>query len=299
MVIMIRKLGTRDGSGDHSDISVNRQPAIPEHQDSLTLERSPKATPAVPKKVKDERKPARENYKTIPVVPENEIGEKKASTYRTFPVMKENDEKNTGMSGTKEATKKSTNGSRSPSPPTGKDGDTAKKDVKEAQSRNLEQYDARHTTVSDGKEKSRNEMKGMSSGNETVQAASVEYSCEEELPTRKHDDKRASRDAMKEKNKDMTVVESEAAKDEDRTFRSNLSEPDAAVRIQSAYRGYDVRRWQPLEKLRKIMNVQEQMKGVKKQLQCLEVPRHRSMRRQRERKGADGVGGAPLAINGK
>uniref|UniRef100_A0A8R7UPE4 BAG domain-containing protein n=1 Tax=Triticum urartu TaxID=4572 RepID=A0A8R7UPE4_TRIUA len=50
-----------------------------------------------------------------------------------------------------------------------------------------------------------------------------------------------------------------------------LSEPDAAVRIQSAYRGYHVRRWQPLEKLRKIKNVHMQMQDVEKQLQALEA----------------------------
>ncbi|CAM0945931.1 unnamed protein product [Alopecurus aequalis] len=51
----------------------------------------------------------------------------------------------------------------------------------------------------------------------------------------------------------------------------NLSEPDAAVCIQSAYRGYNVRRWQPLEKLRKVKKVHEQMQDLKKQLQGLEA----------------------------
>jgi hypothetical protein len=51
----------------------------------------------------------------------------------------------------------------------------------------------------------------------------------------------------------------------------NLSELDAAVRIQSAYRGYDVRRWRPLEKLRKVKKVHDQMQDLKKQLQGLEA----------------------------
>ena len=51
----------------------------------------------------------------------------------------------------------------------------------------------------------------------------------------------------------------------------NLSEPVAAVRIQSAYRGYIVRRWRPLEKLRKVNKVHEQMQDLKKQLQGLEA----------------------------
>ncbi|PUZ75011.1 hypothetical protein GQ55_1G113300 [Panicum hallii var. hallii] len=327
--------------GDRS--AVKNQPAVTEHRDGMTLEGSPKTTPVVPKRVNDERKPSRENYKTIPVVPENEIDEKKATTYRTIPVMRETDEKQTGMSEKKEAKKatnagkveengktkhsesstakhsklppvclrvdpfprkKSGNGSsRSPSPPTRKDGDMAKKDMKQAQGQNLEpkQSDTRHIAVSEVKEKSPNETKkGMASNNETVQAPSMEHSWEEEVPTSKDDQKvqagsstirtpensgarslqggvvqeNAGADSLKgydkSKNEDETVIETETAKDDARACRANLSEPDAAVCIQSAYRGYDVRRWQPLDKLRKIRNVHEQMQGVKKQLQCLE-----------------------------
>ncbi|CAL5059027.1 unnamed protein product [Urochloa decumbens] len=330
-----QKPATRDGSGD--------QPAVTDHRDGMALEGSPKTTAAMPKTVNDERKPARENYKTIPVVPEDKIDEKKASTYRTIPVMKQSDDKKTGMSEKEEAKKasnadkaeqngktkhsessaakhsklppvclrvdpfprkKSGNGSsRSPSPPNRKDGDKAKKDVKDAQGQNLEpmQSDTRHITVSELKEKIPNEMKtGMGSSNETVQAASVEHSQEEEVPTSKDVQKvQASstttgpqenagakslkggavqenagaerfKECDKSKNEDETVIESEAAKGDARTCRANLSETDAAVRIQSAYRGYDVRRWQPLDKLQKIRNVYEQMQGVKKQLQCLE-----------------------------
>ncbi|OEL34705.1 BAG family molecular chaperone regulator 6 [Dichanthelium oligosanthes] len=338
-----QKPASRDGSGDQGDRSaVKSQPAVTEHRDGMTLEGSPKTTPALPKRVNDERKHGRENYKTISVVPENEIDEKKASTYRTIPVMKESDEKKTGMSEKKEAKKtsnaekveengktkhsesatakhsklppvclrvdpfprkKSGNGSsRSPSPPTRKHGDKAKKDMKEAQGQNLEpkQSDTGHMTLSEVKEKSPDEtQKRMGFSNESVQAASVERS-REEVPTSKHDQKVQAGSTVigtqenagakssqggavqenagaeifkgcdKSKNEDETVIESEAAKDDVRTCRANLSEPDAAVHIQSAYRGYDVRRWQPLDKLRKIRNVHEQMQGVKKQLQCLE-----------------------------
>ncbi|CAN6237768.1 unnamed protein product [Urochloa humidicola] len=338
-----QKPATRDGSGDHGDRSaVKSQPAVTDHRDGMTLEGNPKTTAAMPKTVNDERKPARENYKTIPVVTENKIDEKKASTYRTIPVMKENDEK-TGM-GEKEEAKKASNAnkveqdgktkhsessaakhsklppvclrvdpfprkksgngsSRSSSPSARKDGDKAKKDVKEAQSQNLEpmQSDTRHITVSELKGKLPNEMKkGMGSSNETAQAASVEHSQEEEVPTSKDVQKvqasstttgtqenagakslqggavqeNAGAERLKQydksKNEDETVIESEAAQGDARTCRANLSETDAAVCIQSAYRGYDVRRLQPLDKLRKIRNVHEQMQGVKKQLQCLE-----------------------------
>jgi hypothetical protein len=341
-----QKPAARDGSGDHGDRSaIKSQPAVTEPQDGMALEGSPKTTPAVPKRVNNESKPARENYKTIPVVPENKIDEKKASTCRTIPVTKESDDKKTGMGEKKEAKKasnadkveengktkhsesstakhsklppvclrvdpfprkKSGNGSsRSPSPPTRKDGDKAKKDVKETQGQNMEpkQSDTRHITVSEIKEKSPMEMeKGMGFSNETVQSASMEHPREEEVPTSKDEQKaqagsitidsqqnagakslqggavqenentggQSFKGCEKSKNEDETVIESEATKDDAKTCRASLSEPDAVIRIQSAFRGYDVRRWQPLDKLRKIRNVHEQMQGVKKQLQCLE-----------------------------
>lgn len=338
-----QQLTARNGSGDHSNRSaVKNQPVVSDHRDGVTLEGNPKTIRTVPKSVNDGSRPIRENCKTIPIVPEKEVDEKKASTYRTIPVMKEIDEK-TGMSEKKEAKeannaekleekrktkhsdssvdkrsklppvclrvdplprKKSGNGSsRSPSPPTQKDDDKAKKEM-EAQSRNMEPKQSgtkKCITVSEVKEKSPDEMKkeiGLS--NETVQAGSVENSQEEEAPTSKDDQKVQAGSTMiasqgntsamsiqggaaqenagaenlngcdKSENMDGMVIESEAVKDDVRTCRVNLSDPDAAVRIQSAYRGYDVRRWQPLDKLQKIRHVHEQMQGVKKQLQCLE-----------------------------
>jgi len=200
--------------------------------------------------------------------------------------------------------KKSGNGSsRSPSPPTRKDAGNVK-DMKDARSQNLEPKQSgtsNHITVSEVKEKSPYEMKKeIGFSNETVQAAAVEHSQKEEVPMSKDDQKVQAGSTIvgaqentgaksiqggdvqenagagslnecdKSKNEDGTVIESEAAKDDASTYRVNLSEPDAAVRIQSAYRAYDVRRWQPLDKLRKIRHVHEQMQGVKKQLQCLE-----------------------------
>jgi len=357
-----QKLAAKNDSGDHNKRSaVKNQPVLTnnEDEDSMTLEGNPKTTSAVPKSINDEKKPLRESCKTIPVVPEKEINEKKASTCRTIPVMKGSDEKKIGMKEKKEAKetnsvekveenrktkhsdssiakhsklppvclrvdplprKKPGNGSsRSPSPPTRKDADSAK-DMKNPQNQNLEPKQSgtsNHIAVSEVKEKSPYEMKKeIGFRNETVQASAVEHSQDEEAPTSEdHQNVQAGSTMVgtqentgtksiqggavqenvgagslngcdKSKNEDGTVIESEAAKDDKsknedgtviesakddaRTYRVNLSEPDAAVRIQSAYRGYDVRRWQPLDKLRKIRHVHEQMQGVKKQLQCLE-----------------------------
>ncbi|KAJ6818377.1 uncharacterized protein M6B38_405590 [Iris pallida] len=50
-----------------------------------------------------------------------------------------------------------------------------------------------------------------------------------------------------------------------------MLELDAAVIIQSAYRGFQVRRWQPLEKLRKIAKIREQMLSIRRQIESTEA----------------------------
>lgn len=50
-----------------------------------------------------------------------------------------------------------------------------------------------------------------------------------------------------------------------------LSEEEAAAIIQSAYRGFDVRRWAPLEKLKEIAKVREQIAHVKRLIQEMEL----------------------------
>lgn len=49
-----------------------------------------------------------------------------------------------------------------------------------------------------------------------------------------------------------------------------LSEQEAATIIQSSYRGYDVRRWEPLKKLRQIAQIREEAAKVKKHIEDLD-----------------------------
>ncbi|ESQ39263.1 hypothetical protein EUTSA_v10001302mg [Eutrema salsugineum] len=53
--------------------------------------------------------------------------------------------------------------------------------------------------------------------------------------------------------------------------KKTFAEEEAARIIQSRYRGYDVRRWEPIKKLKEIATVREQMGDVKKHMQALEV----------------------------
>lgn len=50
-----------------------------------------------------------------------------------------------------------------------------------------------------------------------------------------------------------------------------LSEEAAALRIQSAYRGFEVRRWEPVKKLKRIAKIKEQVKDVHNKMYELEA----------------------------
>uniref|UniRef100_A0A0E0JY53 BAG domain-containing protein n=1 Tax=Oryza punctata TaxID=4537 RepID=A0A0E0JY53_ORYPU len=318
----------KDESHHNERSTVKKQSSGTEHQDGREM----KNIPFMPKKESEEKKPIRENCKTIPVMPRNDNENKPAGgNYRTIPVMpvKDSDDKKPDASVQKDEKKasstekeeengkrsneasskaknsklppvclrvdplprkKSGNGSsRSPSPPTRKDADIVKKDVKvtHMQKQDVKLSDPKkERTVSEAKEKAPDEMnKGRAYGSETVQATSVKQMQEEQIPTRLADQKVQAtgvnfdaQENVGEKNlqgsdkntEGEAKLQDEPAKDAD-TTRINFSELDAAVCIQSAYRGYNVRRWQPLEKLRMIKNVNEQMKELKEQLQGIEA----------------------------
>lgn len=52
--------------------------------------------------------------------------------------------------------------------------------------------------------------------------------------------------------------------------KKELLEEEAAVRIQSAYRGFEVRKWEPLKKLKQIEEVREQVAEVRNKICGLE-----------------------------
>jgi len=49
-----------------------------------------------------------------------------------------------------------------------------------------------------------------------------------------------------------------------------LSDEDAAVLIQAAYRGYQVRKWEPLTKLKQIDEVRKEVTNVQDRVQAFE-----------------------------
>ncbi|XP_010518292.1 PREDICTED: BAG family molecular chaperone regulator 6-like [Camelina sativa] len=53
--------------------------------------------------------------------------------------------------------------------------------------------------------------------------------------------------------------------------KKTFTQEESARIIQSRYRGYDVRRWEPIKKLKEIATIREQMGDVKNRIQALEV----------------------------
>ncbi|CAL5397753.1 unnamed protein product [Camellia sinensis] len=65
-------------------------------------------------------------------------------------------------------------------------------------------------------------------------------------------------------------AENEIPKEEDRANRKNLSEAEATVIIQSAYHGFEVRKWEPLKKLKQIAEVREHAAQIRSRIESLE-----------------------------
>ncbi|PON56799.1 IQ motif, EF-hand binding site [Trema orientale] len=74
-------------------------------------------------------------------------------------------------------------------------------------------------------------------------------------------------DEMEERNK---AKDSDESGDVRKLEKKTLSDVEAAVRIQSAYRGFNIRRSEPLKKLKQIAEVREQMADVRNRVQALE-----------------------------
>ncbi|PIN05302.1 hypothetical protein CDL12_22162 [Handroanthus impetiginosus] len=73
-------------------------------------------------------------------------------------------------------------------------------------------------------------------------------------------------ETAKEKNEEKEVRVDEAKA----SSKRKLSEEEAAVIIQSAYRGLDVRKWESIKKLKQIAKVREQVAEVKQLIQAME-----------------------------
>ena len=77
----------------------------------------------------------------------------------------------------------------------------------------------------------------------------------------------ATTENTEERNEVKDLVEYDDAR---KLEKKTLSDAEAAIRIQSAYRGFKIRRSEPLKKLKQISEVREQMIDVRNRVQALE-----------------------------
>ncbi|KAJ8478958.1 hypothetical protein OPV22_022685 [Ensete ventricosum] len=198
--------------------------------------------------------------------------------------------------------KKTTNGtSRSPTPPGLKDGEKAHKEKTEREQPVLkdtkEEISKREVRVVEAADKLSNEAENPKTKSQEMMTTSVNGESAK-IGDNQQPDKGTGLEAMKVKtvealkngkevNKEeqgptdkapreldegkRCMENSESIINEQRKERKILSQSDAATVIQSAYRGFEVRRWQPLEKLRKIHQIHQQTEAVMKQIQMFEA----------------------------
>ncbi|KAK6920051.1 BAG domain [Dillenia turbinata] len=91
---------------------------------------------------------------------------------------------------------------------------------------------------------------------------------DEETITKDHESADESKTAEDEGDKEVNDMSIEELK------RKNLSDAEAATVIQSLYRGFQVRKWEPPKKLKQIAEVREKMLEVRNRIQELESSPH-------------------------
>ncbi|KAJ8621678.1 hypothetical protein MRB53_030207 [Persea americana] len=83
--------------------------------------------------------------------------------------------------------------------------------------------------------------------------------------------KKAGIDGREHENTEERIEVAEGKKvDKKKAMGKILCNVEAALLIQSAYRGYEVRRWEPLKKLRQIARIRKQVDEIREQIQDIE-----------------------------
>ncbi|KAG0486510.1 hypothetical protein HPP92_008605 [Vanilla planifolia] len=131
-------------------------------------------------------------------------------------------------------------------------------------SEKVQTFDSRECVVSVGEECASNNKKDDVSAFDIEMRSTVDVSKEDEA-----NDNSGHLKQETEQNKGEADT-SDYQKNKEEEVRRIWLEEDAALIIQSAFRGYSVRRWKPLEKLRKIADIRDKMVDVRKQLYELE-----------------------------
>ncbi|KAM1707697.1 hypothetical protein ACFX13_000845 [Malus domestica] len=161
--------------------------------------------------------------------------------------------------------KKANGSSRSPSPPAQKGH---KKEVEPSiKEKDTEMVDR---TISENKDPMHT-SKILTNSKEDVSRNSTVWESEKDgdrCRTNKDEGAQKVADAKSEETYKPTEATKSVA---DGKLARTLSDIEAAVHIQSAFRGFEVRRWEPLKKLKQIADIREQVADIRNRISTLET----------------------------
>lgn len=161
--------------------------------------------------------------------------------------------------------KKANGSSRSPSPPAQKGH---KKEVEPSiKEKDTEVVDR---TISENKDPMHT-SKILTNSKEDVSRNSTVWESEKDgdrCRTNKDEGAQKVADAKSEETNKPTEATKSVA---DGKLARTLSDIEAAVLIQSAFRGFEVRRWEPLKKLKQIADIREQVADIRNRISTLET----------------------------
>ncbi|MBA0853436.1 hypothetical protein Goshw_017447 [Gossypium schwendimanii] len=115
---------------------------------------------------------------------------------------------------------------------------------------------------------STNQAQVLGDSQEVSEQPTVEKTKEDNHENKTEEETKTSFEEVMGAEKEADSVE--VARDQCKTEVGRMSDDEAAKLIQSAFRGFEVRNWEPLKKLKQIADVREQVNEVRNHIQSLE-----------------------------
>ncbi|KAA3469626.1 BAG family molecular chaperone regulator 6-like isoform X1 [Gossypium australe] len=115
---------------------------------------------------------------------------------------------------------------------------------------------------------STNQAKVLGDSQEVLEQPTVGKTIEDNHENKTEEETKTSFEEVMGAEKEADSIE--VARDQCKTEVGRMSDDEAAKLIQSAFRGFKVRKWEPLKKLKQIADVREQVNEVRNHIQSLE-----------------------------